>query len=123
MGSWPSVASPLEVAELSRISVFGCGGGAIGSSELLKDFFFAGCSFPVETAVPFPGCAVCVGVPAEGVTAGVGADEGPGVDGCGAVGACVCEGGVTAGFGACGLVMGVCGVPEASFGSDDAGCC
>jgi hypothetical protein len=36
----------------------------------------------------------------------------------------VCAGGFVAGeFGGCGFAKGVCGVPEASFGSDDPGCC
>jgi len=43
--------------------------------------------------------------------------------GCADAGGCVCGTVVGAGLGACGVAMGVCGVPEEFFGSEEAGCC
>lgn len=48
-----------------------------------------------------------------------------GDDGVGAwpvAGGCVCGTVLGAGFGVCGVTMGVCGVPDESLGSDEAGC-
>lgn len=43
-------------------------------------------------------------------------------EGCAGAGGCVWGTVLGAGFGVCGIAMGVCGVPEESFGSDEAGC-
>src|SRR5215470_17904977 len=81
MGSWPSVVNPEDVAELSRISVLGCGGPARFSSALVDGFtgiagswVGPGCCAPdgcgLGCCTP-PGCAVApgCGVVAEGALA------------------------------------------------------
>ncbi len=114
MGSWPSVARPPEVAELSRISVFGCGGGATGWS-LFGTAFFAFFDFAVS-GWPLPCCRIAGSVGLLGTVPAAPLGDGA-VEG-------VCAGGFVDGeLGGCGFAKDVCGVPEASFGSDDPGCC
>src|SRR5262245_25693891 len=87
IGSWPSVSSAPEVAELSRISVFGSGGGAggictisgttiWGSAARVPDFFSS----------VGDGCAVVDGTAPTGAVAGVDGFVGAGL----ALGAGIC---------------------------------
>src|SRR5579864_4679974 len=118
IGSWPSVTSAPEVAELSSMSVLGlaCGIGVGVSAGCAEPFLsVAVLSVPVFSAEAlswsaalfcslwFPGCALIEGVAVgcAGVVSGTVAEAG---------GAGVCGGAV---FGA---VIGVCGTPEPGFG-------
>ena len=118
MGSCPLVARPPDVAELSKISVFGCGGGPGGVLLALAELLGAGRPLPAGApAVEFEGWGA----------AAVGAALVPGA----AVGVVDCvPAGPAAGdcawgdaLGGCGVASGVCGVPEEFFGSEVGGCC
>ena len=106
MGSWPSVARPPEVAELSRISVLGMGGVAGDAAVPVAGWAGSGPVLPEGGWLPGAGgTGEDDSFPAEGAAEG-------------------CVGAVLpAALAGCGLAMGACGVPERSFGSEDAGCC
>jgi hypothetical protein len=106
MGSRPSVLNPPAVAELSRISVFGCAGSGagVGAADLSDPLGVA--ERVDEGAVD--GCGVSLVLEAGELAAGVGEASGEG----GAAGAVV-----GAVFGVFAGVAEVWGIPEADFGS------
>jgi len=118
MGSCPFVARPPDVAELSRISVLGCGGGVGGTSLAVAALLDPGRRLLVDApaVVPEGWGAADVGA-APVLVAGVG------VVGCVPAGPATedCPWGDA--LGGCGAASGVCGVPEEFFGSEVVGCC
>jgi len=122
MGSRPSVFRAPAVAELSRISVFGCAGAGagVGAADLSDAFGVVErvdeAAEDGEGAVPGvavlaePGCGVSLELAAGELAAGVGEDSAEG-GAAGAVAGPVLALGVFAG------VAEVWGIPEADFGS------
>ncbi len=121
MGSRPSVFRAPAVAELSRISVFGCAGAgagvgaadlsdAFGVVERVDEAADGADAVPGVAVLAEPGCGVSLDVAAGELAAGVGEDSAEG-GAAGAVAGPVLALGVFAG------VAEVWGIPEADFGS------
>lgn len=93
--------SPPEVAELSRISVFGIGGGAEDRADPVAGWAMPDPAFIAGGFVPLLGSG---GTEADGAFPAEGAAEG-----------CVAAV-LLPELPGCGFAMGVCGVPEPSLG-------
>src|SRR5215472_13587406 len=120
IGSWPSVARAPEVAELSRISVFGSGGGAGGICKSSGSTAFESTAFE-STAFGWTSCGSASCVSDFCWPAGEGCADGWAVfEGTVPTGAVA---GV-AGFVGTGLEpwTGVCGTPEPGFGVEGLFC-